>query len=384
MMQTSLHAIANAARRDKAKRFRSRYSCFNREILRQAYWKLNKKAATGIDRVTHEEYGRNLEANLIALEERLKQKRYWPRFVRRVEIPKPNGKTRPLGIPSLEDKIVQQVGADILMALYEPLFLDCSYAYRPNRSAKGAVIDLQEEIRHKYVWVVEADIKGFFDNIDHEWMLRMIEQRVNDKAFTELLRRFLKAGIMMPDESKKYPEKGTPQGGIIRPVLANIYLHYVIDHWFKHKAKTACKGNGFLIRYADDFVAAFRFHTDARRFYKMLAEPRRKFGLVLAKDKSGIKCFNRFDKERSSSFCFLGYEFRWITMRNNKDTVYAVMSHKKLLRTALEFTQWCRRHRDKRIAWIRGMVKTKLKGLKNYFNFVFTIPIIHAIRLSLC
>jgi group II intron reverse transcriptase/maturase len=368
MMQTSLHGIANAARRDKVKRFRSLYSFFNREMLLQAYWKLNKKASTGVDRVTHKEYGENLEANLTALEERLKQKRYWPQYVKRVEIPKPDGRTRPLGVPSLEDKIVQQVAADILMTLFEPLFLDCSYAYRPGRSAKGAVKELQDEIRNKYVWVVEADIKGFFDNINHAWMLRMVEQRVNDRAFIELLRRFLKSGIMMPDESKVFPEKGTPQGGIVSPVLANIYLHYVIDQWFKRKVKPACKGEAYLSRYADDFVVAFRYHSEARRFYTMLSERLRKFGLEIAKEKSGIKCFNRFDKERSKSFCFLGYEFRWITMKNGIDTVYAIMSRKKLHRTVTEFTQWCRSHRDRRIAWIMGMVKAKLAGIRNYFS----------------
>ena len=367
-MQTSLHAIANAARRDKVKRFRSLYSLFNRVMLEEAYRKLNKDAATGVDGVSYQEYGNNLEANLIALEDRLKQKRYWPRYVKRVEIPKPNGKTRPLGIPSLEDKIVQKLAADILMALFEPLFLDCSYSYRPNRSAKTAVIALQEEIRHKYVWVVEADIKGFFDNLVHDKLLRMIERRVNDRAFIELIRRFLKAGVLMPDNSREYPERGTPQGGIVSPVLANIYLHYVLDLWFSREIKTGCKGNSYLVRYADDFVVAFRFHTDAKRFYRMLGERFAKFGLEIAKEKSGIRRFNRFDKELSETFVFLGYEFRWVLTKRGNDTVSAIMSRKKLHRTAVAFSVWCKGHRNKRIAWIMGMVKAKLTGIKNYFN----------------
>ncbi|MBN1637530.1 MAG: group II intron reverse transcriptase/maturase, partial [Ignavibacteriales bacterium] len=160
-MQTSLHVIANAAIKDKTKRFCSLYSLFNRVLLEHAYHKLNKDAATGIDKVTWEDYGHNLSRNLIDLEERLKQKRYWPRYTKRVLIPKPNGKKRPLGISILEDKIVQQLASDILNALYEPLFLPCSYAYRPDRSAKQAVQALREELDKKYVWVVEADIKGF-------------------------------------------------------------------------------------------------------------------------------------------------------------------------------------------------------------------------------
>lgn len=368
MMQTSLHAIAIAATRDKAKRFRSLYSLFNRVMLEQSYWKLNKKAATGIDRVTFQEYGQKLETNLIALEERMKQKRYWPQFVKRVEIPKPNGKTRPLGIPALEDKIVQQLAADILMALFEPHFLDCSYSYRPNRSAKKAVINLQEEIRHKYVWVVEADIKGFFDNLDHSWLRKMLERRVNDGAFIELIWRFLKAGVLLPDRTVEFPEQGTPQGGIISPVLANIYLHYVLDLWFKQKVKPTCKGQAHLVRYADDFVAAFRFHANAKRFYRMLGERLAKFGLKLAKEKSGVLRFNRFDKERSKTFVFLGYEFRWIVTRKGNDTVSAMMSRKKIHRTAQTFSGWCKKHRDKRIAWIMGMVKAKLTGIRNYFS----------------
>ena len=368
MMQTSLHAIAIAARRDKAKRFRSLYSIFNRECLEQAYRKLNKDAATGVDRVNFEEYGEKLEANLIALEERLKQKRYWPRFVRRVEIPKPNGKTRPLGIPALEDKIVQQLASDILTALFEPLFLECSYGYRPHRSAKQAVRDLQAEIRQRYVWVVEADIKGFFDNLDHSWLLQMVERRVNDRAFIELIRRFLKAGVLMPDWTREYPERGTPQGGIVSPILANIYLHYVLDLWFKQKVKPESKGEAYLVRYADDFVAGFRLHADAARFYRKLEPRLAKFALELAKDKSRILRFNRFDKERSESFTFLGYEFRQIVTSKGHDTVSAMISRKKLYRTVRAFSLWCSEHREKRIAWIMGMVKAKLAGIRNYFT----------------
>jgi RNA-directed DNA polymerase len=180
MMQTSLHVIANAAIKDKTKRFCSLYSLFNRVLLEQAYRKLNKDAATGIDEVTWEEYGNNLSVNLVKLEEKLKQKRYWPRYIKRILIPKPNGKKRPLGISILEDKIVQQLAADVLNALYEPLSLPCSYAYRPNRSAKQAVQALRKELNEKYVWVVEADIKGFFDHLDHDWLLKMIQTRVND------------------------------------------------------------------------------------------------------------------------------------------------------------------------------------------------------------
>jgi len=368
-MQTSIHVIANAARRDKSKRFRSLYSLFNRVVLGEAFRKLNRKSVSGVDSVTWKEYEENLEANLIDLEGRLRQKRYWPRFVKRVFIPKPNGKQRPLGIPTLEDKIVQQVAADILNALFEPLFLDCSYAYRPNRSAKQAVADLQQEIRFMYTWVVESDIKGFFDHIDHSQLLQMVEKRVDDRAFIELIRRFLKAGVLMPDGTLAYPELGSPQGGVVSPVLANIYLHYALDTWFEKKVKPRCKGHAVLMRYADDFVAAFRLHKDAAKFYKKLPTRFTEFGLELAEDKTRKLMFNRYDRFRSETFVFLGYEFRRALSRVGKaDCVTTKMCRKRLHRTVNVFAQWCKEHRNRRIAWIMGMVKAKLTGLRNYFN----------------
>jgi RNA-directed DNA polymerase len=369
VMQTSIHVIANAARRDKSKRFRSLYSLFNRVVLEKAFRKLNRKSVSGVDSVTWKEYESNLEAHLIDLEERLKQKRYWPRYLKRVYLPKPNGKKRPIGIPILEDKIVQQVASDILNALFEPLFLDCSYAYRPDRSAKQAVADLQHEIRYMYTWVVEADIKSFFDRIDHEKLLSMVEKRVNDKAFVGLLRRFLRAGILMPDGTKEYPEFGTPQGGVVSPVLANIYLHYVLDLWFERKFKARCKGHAVNTRYADDFVTAFRLHDDAAKFLKALKLRLAEFGLEVAEEKTRKLLFNRFDRFRSETFVFLGYEFRRALSKLEKaDCVTTKMCRKRLRRTVNNFALWCRGHRDRRIAWIMGMVKAKLTGIGNYFN----------------
>ena len=367
-MQTSIHVIANAAEKNRTKRFQSLYSLFNRVVLEKAYWKLNKDAATGIDQVNWKEYGSKLTENLIDLEDRLKQKRYWPRFIKRIEIPKPNGKKRPLGISVLEDKIVQQVAADILRALYEPLFLPCSYGYRPERSAKDAVMAVREEIRNKYTWVVEADIKGFFDHLDHDWLLKMLQTRINDKAVIELIRRFLKAGVLCRDQSIEYPEQGSPQGSIISPVLANIYLHYVLDLWFETVFKKTCKGEAFLVRYADDFVTSFRYHEDAARFYKELESRLKKFMLDLAKEKTRKFMFNRFNKDRSEPFTFLGYEFRQTSSRNGKDIVSTIMSRKKLKKAITEFKAWCKEFRNRRIAWIMERVKSKLTGINNYFN----------------
>jgi group II intron reverse transcriptase/maturase len=276
-MQTSLPAIA-AARRDMNRRFRGLYSMLNRANFEVAFQALRKDAAAGEDEVTWHAYAENLTANLRDLEERLTEKRYRAKLVRRVFIPKNNGKLRPLGIPALEDKIVQYVVREILQTLFEPLFMDCSYAYRPHRSAQQAAIKLREELRVQCKWVVECDIKGFFDNVSHDWMLQMLERRINDRSLIGLIRKWLRAGVMQPNGAVDYPECGTPQGSIISPILANIYLHYVLDFWFDREMKNRTTGRAVFIRYADDFVAGFKYHTDAQRFFKVLPERLSTFG----------------------------------------------------------------------------------------------------------
>jgi len=369
-MQTSLHDIAQAAQRCKRRRFRSLYSFFNRAMLEQSYCELNKDAAAGVDKVTYDEYGKNLQSNLIDLEERLKQKRYHAKLVRRVFIPKSSGGQRPLGIPALEDKIVQNLARRILEALFEPLFLDCSFAYRPHLSARQAVERLQEEIRQKYVWVVEADIRKFFDSIDHGLLVKMLEKRVDDGAFIRLIQKWLNAGVLNPDGTIDHPQYGTPQGGIISPILANIYLHYALDRWFKSDIEAKSDGGAFMVRYADDFVAAFRYHRDAASFLRRLKTRLEKYALTLSEEKTRKLMFNRFQKNNSETFTFLGFEFRRITSRRGVDTVSVTTDAKRLQKIAENFREWCRSHCNKRIAWIMGMVKAKLRGLKNYFGVV--------------
>jgi group II intron reverse transcriptase/maturase len=367
-MQTSLHGIAGAARRDRRKRFRSLYSCFNRVLLEQSYRELNKDAAAGVDRVTYEQYGKDLQRNLTDLEKRLKEKRYHARLVRRVFIPKPTGGQRPLGIPALEDKIVQNLARRILEALFEPLFLDCSYAYRPERGARRAAEALQAEIRQKYVWVVEADIKSFFETIDHDRLIAMIEKRVDDEAFIRLIRKWLRAGVLLADGTVEARRAGTPQGGVISPILANIYLHYTLDQWFEGDVKKRSKGEAHLVRYADDFVAAFRYHRDAASFYRRLGRRMHKYGLALADEKTRKLMFNRFRKTESGTFSFLGFEFRWKRTRRGIDTVCMYTEPQRLRRIVKRYSDWCRANRGKRMMWIMGMTKTKLRGIREYYG----------------
>jgi RNA-directed DNA polymerase len=367
-MKTSLHAIAKSARSDKQKRFKSLYSLLNREMLGEAYRHLNKKATPGVDGLTYEEYGKNLKENLIDLEARLKEKRYHAKVVRRVNIPKGGGKTRPLGIPVLEDKLVQWVVREILQALFEPLFYEHSYGYRPKRSARQAVEGLWNKLMGTFRYVVEVDIKSFFETIDHTWLVKMVEKRVNDKSIVWLIKQWLRAGIMMEDGSTENPERGTPQGGVVSPILANIYLHYVLDLWFQTEIRKHSAMEVTLVRYADDFVAAFRFKADADRFYEWLPERIAKFGLTLSEEKTRKILFSRFEKRESESFTFLGFTFYWGTSHKGNDVVMVHTSRKKIHQTLQNLKQWVKENRRKSKRWIMEQVMVKLRGHKNYFG----------------
>jgi group II intron reverse transcriptase/maturase len=222
------------------------------DLLLDCWRDLNKQAASGVDGLTAAAYQANLQANITALVHRLKTQRYRAKLVRRCYIPKENGSERPLGIPALEDKLVQLACAKLLMAIYEQDFLDCSYGYRPRRGALDAVRDLTFDLQYgTYGYLVEADVQGFFDQLDHTWLLTMLRERIDDRAFLRLIQKWLKAGILETDGHVVHPETGSPQGGSISPVLANVYLHYALDVWFAKVVKAHCRGEALLCRYAD-------------------------------------------------------------------------------------------------------------------------------------
>ena len=279
----------------------------NRETLIKQHDKQQTGNASGIDGITKEEYDKNLVGNIENLLTRMKRFSYRPRPVRKTYIPKSNGKLRGLGIPCYEDKLVQGAMAEVLNEIYENIFLDFSYGFRPKKNCHQAISQINWLLMTKKInYILDADIKGFFDNIDHDIMMMFLEHEIEDKNFLRYIRRFLKSGIL---EDYKYYEsdKGTPQGGLISPILANVYLHYVLDNWF-NVIKKEFKGEMYLIRYADDFVVMFQYEDEASRFYKMLIERMNKFKLELAEDKTRILPFGRF-KGTKEEFNFLGFTF---------------------------------------------------------------------------
>ena len=368
-MRPSLRGIANRAKASKDYRFLNLYTMLNKEFLIDSWRYLNKSAASGVDRISAYEYGKHLEANVIDLVDRLKRESYKARLVRRQYIPKGKGSYRPLGIPAIEDKLLQTAVARILQAIFEQDFLDFSYGYRPRRGAQEAVKALTFQLQYGwYGYVVEADIKGFFDNIDHDWLCKMLEQRVNDKPFIRLIRKWLRAGVLDTDGKVLHPATGTPQGGIVSPVLANIYLHYVLDMWFEKKVKPQCKGEVYLCRYADDFVCLFQYKAEADRFYRELPRRLSKFNLNLSAEKTRIIRFTKWQMEKSGRFDFLGFEFSWGKDRQGKPHVKRRTSRVKLRKALSGFTQWCKVSRNKRLSQLFSELNRKLTGYYNYYG----------------
>lgn len=369
-MQTSLRGIARKAKQNSKYRFGNLYGMLDKQAMYLAWLDINKNAATGVDKETAKEFAKNLEANLETLVEELKTKRYKARLVKRVNIPKGEGKVRPLGITALRDKIVQRAVARILEAIYEQDFLECSYGYRPGKKAQKAVSDLAKELFKKYCYVVEADIRGFFDAIDHDWLIKMLELRIKDSALIRLIKKWLKAGVLNTDGKIINPETGCSQGSVISPILVNIYLHYALDLWFDRTVKSMSKREAYICRFADDFVCGFQKKDDAMRFYKTLGKRLGKFGLELAENKTKVIRFSRFNTQESTSFDFLGFEFRWMQSRKGKSYVGKRTSRSKLRKSLKAFTQWSKENRHQRTRRLVDMLNAKLRGYFNYYGVI--------------
>jgi group II intron reverse transcriptase/maturase len=331
-LHSALDRVRQAACRDKKLKFTSLWHhVYDIERLREAYRACKHGAAAGVDGQTWQTYGEQLESNLQNLAERLARGTYQARPVRRVYIPKADGRQRPIGIPVLEDKIVQRATVEVLNAVYETDFLGFSYGFRPGRSAHMALDALAVGIQTKKVsWLLDADIRGFFDTLNHEWLVKFVEHRIADDRVVRHIQKWLNAGVM--EEGKRVEqEEGTPQGGSISPLLANLYLHHVLDLWADQWRRTRARGDVIIVRYADDFVVGFQHESDARRFLEELRERFRRFNLELHADKTRVIEFGRFAAERRErrgqgkpqTFNFLG--FTHICDKTRKDGRFIVL-----------------------------------------------------------
>lgn len=376
-VETKLQRIAEKARKEPDCQFTSLFHLMDVEFLRGCFEWLRKDAAPGIDKVTKEEYGKNLEGNLCKLVERLHSMSYIPQPVRRVYIPKLGSTNqRPLGIPALEDKLVQAGLVRILGAIYEGDFIDDSYGFRPGRGCHDALRKLSMEVESGSIHViVEADIKGFFDNVQHEWMMEFLSHRIADKRILRYVKRFLIAGVM-EDEVLKATEDGTPQGGIISPLLANIYLHYSLDLWFTRRFIKTCEGRACLIRYADDFVVCFQRVGDAKRFREELDGRLGKFGLEVAAEKTKILEFGPLAKlkanargEKVQTFEFLGLTHYCSRTRNgSRFRMKRKTSRKKFKAKLLAFKDWLKKSRVLPTPELMKRAAAKLRGHFAYYG----------------
>ena len=339
----------------------------NEETLKEAHRKQKTGKAVGIDGETKETYEANLEENVKDLIKRMKGFKYIPQPVRRTYIPKANGKKRPLGIPSYEDRLVQSVMAGILNDIYEERFLDCSYGFRPNRSAHEVVRYINQTVMTRKVnYVLEADIKGFFDNLDQKWLMKFLEHDIADKNFLRYVARFLKAGIMEGTE-RKDSDWGVPQGGQISPVLANVYLHYVLDQWYEMLIRKASKGEVYYVRYADDFLFLFQYENEAKAVMRMLRERLGKYGLELAEDKTRILPIGRY-KGTKEDFDFLGFTFYNTKTRGGKYRLGIRTSKKKLKAKKQTVKAWLRTRLTKPVARTMELINLSLAGHYNYYG----------------
>ena len=376
-VETKLHRIAEKARKEPGFKFTSLYHLMNEELLRGCFKRLRKDAAAGIDKMTKDIYAENLDANLSELIERLQRMAYIPQPVRRKYIPKPGStKQRPLGIPCFEDKLVQAGLVRVMESVYEQDFVEDSYGFRPSRSCHDALKALSETVENRPInHIVEADIKGFFDNVNQEWLMKFLEHRIGDKRIQRMVKRFLKAGVE-EDGSVTVSDEGTPQGGVISPLLANVYLHYALDLWFERVYRKNCTGFARLIRYADDFVVCFQHKTDAVRFREELGKRLGKFGLEVEPTKTKVMEFGRFAVQnakrrggRAETFDFLGLTHYCSTTKDGKRfRMKRVTARKKFIAKLKAFKEWLKEARTLKTSELWEIAKSKLRGHFNYYG----------------
>lgn len=375
-MSTKHNQLSKLAREDPERRFFSIAHLLTPEALYQAFQSLRKDASAGVDGVTWQEYQEDAWEKIQKLHERVKNKRYRAQPLRRVYIPKENGKQRPISIPSLEDKIVQKAVVTLLNTIYEQDFLKCSYGFRPGRSQHDALDEVGRAIcRCRISYVLEADITGYFDSIVRDQLMEMIGKRITDASILRLIQKWINIGVI-DDGRLLLTETGTGQGQTISPLLSNIYLHYVLDTWFKDVVKPRLRGGAYEIRFADDYILCFEYREDAERVLKVLPKRFGRFGLTLHPDKTRLIEFGRHalqkakrqGEKKPSTFDFLGLTHVCAWSRKGKFTVHVRTRRNRLQRSLAEMSEWCQRHRHDPVDKQCEDINAKLRGHYQYYG----------------
>lgn len=372
-MSPGLQKVAERARKDPATKFYSLAHLIDAVMLRRSYGRLRKNAAVGVDGVTKEKYGQELGRNLQSLHERMKAKKYRHQAIRRVHIPKTNGKSRPIGISTTEDKVVQTALREVLETIYEQDFYSFSYGFRPGRSAHGAVHALTRAVDEgKANVILEIDLAGYFDSIDREKLVEILQKRVGDESVLRLIRKCLHVGILDGEEFSR-PERGTVQGSTLSPLLGNIYLHYVLDEWFEEEVKPRLRGKAVLVRYADDGVFGFERRDDAERVKVVLEKRLAKFGLSLNLDKTRLLNFRKPSRSQQdgkgpSTFEFLGFLWYYRRVRAGWWSVACKTMRARITRAIRSVYDWCRSHRCLPVKEQHAALTARLRGHYNYFG----------------
>lgn len=373
-LSTQRQRIAELARTKPGTALFLLHNVIDLEWMWEAYELTRKDGARGIDGVTASAYEANLEANLMDLLERIKSGRYKAPPVRRAYIPKADGSQRPLGIPTFEDKVAQRAIAMVLEAVYEQDFLTCSWGFRPGRSAHGALEELFSAITwRRQHWVLDVDIRKYFDSIPHHHLRAFLDQRVTDGVIRRMIDKWLKAGVL-EDGLLRLATEGTPQGGVISPLLSNIYLHHVLDEWFENEVKPRLLETATLVRYADDFVMTFETHHDAQRVLEVLGKRLARYGLTLHPDKTRFIDFRPQRRDGTQPGCkgppfdFLGFTHTWVKSRRGKDVVRQTTAKNRLARALTELNDWCRDNRHRPLLWQHARLTAKLVGHMAYYG----------------
>lgn len=371
-MSLELLRVMERAQREPEARFHSLAHLIDVPALERSYRRQRKNAAVGIDGVTKEQYGQALMANLCDLHERMKTMRYRHRPLKRVYIAKGPKQSRPIGVSVFEDKIVQDALREVLEAVYEQDFLECSHGFRPKRRAHDAVRALDRAVQQgKVNWVLEADIVSFFDSLDRTKLKQMLQIRIADGSLLRLIGKCLHVGVLEGEQYSE-PEEGTTQGSVLSPLLGNVYLHYALDVWFEREVKPHLQGAGTLIRYADDFVIAMERREDAQQVMAQLSERLGQYGLTLHPQKTRLVAFGRPTAEHpgkgAGTFDFLGFTFYWRRGRWGTWGMRCKTRHVRLRRSIQAVAQWCRRYRHHPMREQHAALKRRLVGHFNYFG----------------